>query len=586
MSLLSLDEITLRYGGVALLDQARLEIQPRERIALVGRNGQGKSTLLQIAAGRISPDEGEVRRARDLGPIGFLPQDIPDFPSASVREVVGRQSDADSPRVERTISRLQLNPDADTSKLSVGLKRRVLLASCLAQEPRLLLLDEPTNHLDLPAIEWLEKEISGFNGAVMFVTHDRAFLERIATRIAQIDRGQLTRWDCDYPTFIERYDAKLQAESAAQARFDRRLAEEEVWIRRGIPARRTRNEGRVRALQAMRQERVERRERAGRVTGAIQEASRSGRIVLRTRGLRVERGGNLLLDGLNLTVERGDRVAILGPNGCGKTSLIRTLLGQDPPDGGELELGTNLEVAYFDQNHAQLDLDATVAESLPTAHDSVWVDDHPVHITRYLQNFLFTPDDSRKRVRSLSGGERNRLMLARVFALPSNLLVMDEPTNDLDLETLELLEERLGEYGGTLLVVSHDRTFVNRVATSTLVFEDKVREYVGGYDEWVRQRPASTSTPTKSDQPRSRATPSQDSKPRKLTFREIRELDELPAKIERLETEQTDLHETMAEPSFYQQNRNLIARATARIKELETLLESCYERWAELEELR
>jgi ATP-binding cassette subfamily F protein uup len=626
MALITLREIHLAFGGPPLLDAVGFAMEKGERVCLIGRNGEGKSSLLKLIAGRVPADGGDIA-LRQGARVAYLDQDVPADIGGSVFDVVAQglgelaelvrryheasrlvQQDAGAnnlerlsraqhaleaadgwmseQRVETIISRLELEADKPFAALSGGLKRRVLLGRALACEPELLLLDEPTNHLDIEAIDWLEEFLLGYPGALLFVTHDRRFLERLATRILELDRGQITDWPGDYSNYLRRREERANAEARANERFDKKLAQEEVWIRQGIKARRTRNEGRVRALKAMREDHRKRRGQSGQARIRLQEAERSGRLVVEAEDLDYAWDGRPVVQGLSTLVLRGDKVGILGPNGCGKTTLLSLLLGKLKPDAGRLRLGTNLEVAYFDQQRAQLDEQATVQDNVGEGSNQVSVNGKSKHVLSYLQDFLFTPDRARQPVKVLSGGERNRLLLAKLFAKPANLLVMDEPTNDLDIETLELLEELLNEFQGTLLLVSHDRAFLDDIVTSTLVYEGDGRfnEYVGGYSDWLRQRrPQEAAKPAA----RKKAAPQADrAKPvaKKLSYKDQRELDALPALIERLETEQTVLQEHMAEPGFYQQDGAAIADANQRLEQLGAELVSAYERWEALEE--
>jgi ABC transport system ATP-binding/permease protein len=484
-----------------------------------------------------------------------------------------------------------LGGDLEVSTLSAGMKRRVLLARSLVGEPDVLLLDEPTNHLDIDAISWLEDFLLRWKGTLLFVTHDRAFLRRLATRILEIDRGRLFDWSCDYDTFLVRKEAALAAEEKQNAQFDKKLAQEEAWLRQGIKARRTRNEGRVRALKEMREARSKRREKTGTAKLEIQSAQRSGALVANADEISFAYDEQEIVRDFSTTIMRGDKIGLIGPNGVGKSTLLRLLLGQLAPQSGTVRLGTNLEVAYFDQLREQLDVDATVQDNLGAGGETLTIGGRSRHILGYLQDFLFSPERSRTAVRFLSGGERNRLLLARLFSKPANVIVLDEPTNDLDAETLELLEERLVEFEGTILLVSHDREFINNVVTSTIVFEaDGVREYVGGYDDWVRQRPqaevasslgrqavATEKLPTSLNE----GTPGS----RRLAYHEKRELESLPAKIEAIDAELAELHRVVAEPEFYKQPSIEIARTSAQLKELERQLTDAYRRWEELERL-
>jgi ATP-binding cassette subfamily F protein uup len=628
MPLITLRNIQLSYGGPLLLDHLDLSIEAGERICLIGRNGEGKSTLMKLIADEVRADDGE-REVQQGAVIRRLTQDVPTDTSGSVFEVVASglgelgtlvknyhevshqlaisgdealldklaraQQELEAAdgwqteqRVETTISKLSLNPDINFASLSGGLKRRVLLARALVQEPDLLLLDEPTNHLDIESIDWLEEFLLGYKGTLLFVTHDRAFLRKLATRIIELDRGQLTSWPGDYDNYLRRKEEQLNAEEKANARFDKKLAQEEVWIRQGIKARRTRNEGRVRALKSMREQLKQRRSRQGTASMALQEAERSGKLITEAEHINYAWDGNPIIRDFSTTILRGDRIGIIGPNGVGKTTLIKVLLGELTPDSGTLKLGHRLEVAYFDQLRATLDENKTVADNVADGHEKVDINGTTKHIISYLQDFLFTPDRTRQPVRALSGGERNRLLLAKLFAKPSNVLVMDEPTNDLDIETLELLEDLLMEYKGTLLLVSHDRAFINNVVTSTLAFEEDglIHEYVGDYDDWLRQRPELTSKKQEASQETRQDKPSKagTEKPKKLSYKDQRELDQLPQKIETLETEVEELQEQMSQPDFYQQDSSQISEAQTRLEQLENELSVCYERWELLEE--
>jgi ATP-binding cassette subfamily F protein uup len=487
-------------------------------------------------------------------------------------------------RVEAVISRLSLDPDMAFDQMSGGLKRRVMLARALVQEPDLLLLDEPTNHLDIEAIDWLEEFLRSYGGTLLFVTHDRVFMQKLANRIIELDRGLLTDWPGDYANFLRRKDEMLHAEDKANKRFDKKLAQEEMWIRQGIKARRTRNEGRVRALQKMREERNLRRERESVASMSMQNAERSGKLVVEVEDLGYAWEGEPVVKEFSTTILRGDKVGIIGPNGSGKTTLINLLLGRLQPQQGSVKLGTKLEVAYFDQLRGALVEDESVQDNLADGSDKLEINGTTKHVIGYLQDFLFTPERARQPVKSLSGGERNRLLLAKLFSRPFNVLVMDEPTNDLDLETLELLEEILLEYQDTLLLVSHDRAFLNNVVTSTLAFEGKgkLMEYVGGYDDWLRQRsPIASETKTASAPKKAVAKPK--SRPTKLSYKDQRELDALPKTIEELDAELEAAHAAIAQPGFYQQDGAIIADANKRLQQLEQKLEQAYARWEELE---
>jgi ABC transport system ATP-binding/permease protein len=624
MSLISLQDITISFGGLPILQQINLQIEPGERVCLIGRNGEGKSSLMKLIVGDLKPDNGNIIRQQGLR-VAHLSQNVPLDLSGSVFEVVagglgelqifltqyhdisvrlasgggenlltqmetiqhqletagGWQAQQ---RVETVISRLKLNADSSFSELSGGMKRRVLLARALVSDPDLLLLDEPTNHLDINAITWLEEFLLNTNISLLFVTHDRMLLRKLSTRILDLDRGCLTSWPGNYDTYLRRKAETLAAEASQQSRFDKKLAQEEIWIRQGIKARRTRNEGRVRDLVQMRKEFKARQKIVGRARMHIQEAAQSGKLVAELKGVTFGYDDKIIIQNFSTTILRGDRVGIIGPNGSGKTTLLRLLLGDLKPKQGSVKLGTNLEAAYFDQHRALLDGNDTVINNVGEGNDMVTINGRQRHIIGYLQDFLFTPDRARSPVRILSGGERNRLLLAKLFTKPANILVLDEPTNDLDAETLELLEELLFDYKGTVLLVSHDRALLNNVVTSTFVFEKegKVQEYAGGYDDWLIQRPAERAQPkpTPEKKVKKRLKPAG---PRKITFKEARELESLPQKFEAMETEQQEIYDSMADPSFYRQESALIIQAKARIEELEQSLTIAYERWEELE---
>ncbi len=590
MALLSLRDVSLAFGGPRLLDGVALAVEKGDRLCLLGRNGEGKSTLLKLIRGELEPDEGEVIRQQGLR-IARLPQEVPPGRGGTVAdEVAGGLDDADRAstgadhRAEAILSRMGLDPLARFEALSSGMKRRVLLARSLVDEPDILLLDEPTNHLDIEAIRWLEDFLLRYGGTLIFVTHDRMFLGRLATRIVELDRGHLFDWACDYPTFLQRKEDLLAAEARQAALFDKKLAQEEAWIRKGVEARRTRNEGRVRALKAMREARAGRRERQGSARMQAQESERSGTMVIEAKGAGFGYEGRPVIAGLTTTITRGDKVGIIGPNGSGKTTLLRLLLGQAPPLEGTVRHGTNLEVAYFDQLKATLDEEKTVQQNV-SEYESIVIDGQSRHIIGYLQDFLFPAERSRSLVRVLSGGERSRLLLAKLFTRPSNVLVLDEPTNDLDIETLELLESLLVDYQGTVLLVSHDRAFLNDVVTSTLAIDasGQVKEYDGGYDDYLRQRPSDAPAGPKTATAPAKAASSREERPRKMSYKEKQELEALPGLIDALEAASRDLHETMADPSFYQRDRAEIARVNARLDEVEKELARTFERWEALE---
>lgn len=599
MPLVTINELKIGFRGPPLLDGVSCRIDAGQRIGLLGRNGSGKTTLLRILSGEVEPDGGEVAFAAGTR-VSLLPQGVDRTTTGTISEVVHQglrlqEHEATwqaEQRVEQILSRMELPATARFESLSAGMKRRVLLARSLVAAPDLLLLDEPTNHLDIEAITWLEDFLLGWNATLIFVTHDRMFLRKLSNRILEIDRGRLFDWSCDYDTFLTRKEAALAAEEKQNALFDKRLAEEEAWIRQGIKARRTRNEGRVRALKAMRLERSQRRAVSSKVKLSIQEGQRSGTLVAQAEDVSFSYGERQIIGDFSTSVMRGDKIGIFGPNGAGKTTLLKLLLGQLAPQSGSVRLGTNLQVAYFDQLRDQLNEDLSVQENVGDGYDTLQIDGKSRHVIGYLQDFLFSPERARMPVRYLSGGERNRVLLAKLFAKPANVIVLDEPTNDLDAETLELLEERLAQFEGTALVVSHDREFLNNVVTSTIVFESAgVKEYVGGYDDWLRQRTVATSdasTATTSARP---ADTDQQPKPasaeqkRRLTYKEKEELKALPAKIEEIEEQIQHLHNEMAQPAFYQQPGERIAQEQTRLKSLEAELAVVYERWEALEQL-
>ena len=603
MPLVSIQNLSIGFRGPLLLDSVSCQIEPGQKIGLHGRNGAGKTTLMRLLAGDVEPDGGEIVFAPGTT-VSLLPQGVPQDLVGSIASIVAsgfmdQSTEHDSAwraeqQIEQTLSMMELPADAEFELLSSGMKRRVLLARALVSSPDLLLLDEPTNHLDLDAIRWLEEFFARWSGTLIFVTHDRMFLRKLASRIFEIDRGRLFDWSCDYDTFLSRKEAALLAEEKQNALFDKRLAEEETWIRQGIKARRTRNEGRVRALEQMRRVRSERRAPTGKVQLEIQEGQRSGTLVAEVNSVSFSYGNRQIFSNFSTTIMRGDKVGIIGPNGAGKTTLLRVLLGQLSPQSGSVRLGTNLQIAYFDQLRQQLNEEASVQDNVGDGYDTVQINGRARHVIGYLQDFLFSPERARTPVRFLSGGERNRVLLARLFAKPANVIVLDEPTNDLDTETLELLEARLVAFDGTVLLVSHDRVFLNNVVTTSIVFEDgDVREYVGGYDDWLRQRPDRSRESTdvkrnastdKRKEP-SPAAKTEEARKRRLTYKEQQELLALPATIEELETAIAALHQEMAEPQFYQRPGEQIAQEQARLKQLEEQLATAYRRWEELEPL-
>ena len=597
MPLVSLDHISMAYGHLPLLDDASFQIEPGERVCVLGRNGAGKSTLLQIIAGDVEPDAGSVWRQPAIR-MARLVQDVPLSTDRTVSEVVAEGFDnaghVDSWHVElgvdMVISRLGLPADAVVSSLSGGWRRKVLLARALVAQPDVLLLDEPTNHLDIESMTWLESFLVEYPGAVVFVTHDRVFLQRVATRIVELDRGRLTSWPGDYHTFLRRRDELLSNESTQNEKFDKKLAQEEAWLRQGVKARRTRDEGRVRALIAMRKARAARRTQVGRVKLEADAGDRSGQLVFDVEAVSKTFGDRPIVRDASFRVMRGDRVGLIGPNGSGKTTLLRMLLGVLAPDSGEVRQGTNVQVAYYDQQREQLDPDLTVFETVGHGNDTVTVNGRTQHVHGYLRDFLFPPERANSRVKSLSGGERNRLLLARLLTRPANVLVLDEPTNDLDIETLELLEAQLVDWSGTLLLVSHDRAFIDHVVTSTWVFEGdgRVQEFVGGYEDWIRHKsapPAAIAEPRPRKSPLTAATGNATAQ-KKLSFKERRELDDLPGRIEHLEAEQERLNVLANSPGFYKESAASIAATLARISELKAILLHTYARWDELDSRR
>ncbi len=648
MTLLKMNQISLAYGLNPLLDAVSWQIAKGERVCLIGRNGSGKSSMLKLVQGSQLPDSGEIWRAPGLK-IGELPQELPQGEQRSVFDVVADglegvgellarfkqlsqsiETDEDLQEltrvqqeleardgwrlqqlVESTLSRLQLPADRRLDELSGGWRRRVLLAQALVAEPDLLLLDEPTNHLDIGAIAWLEEALLDFNGAVLFITHDRTFLQHLATRILELDRGHLLDWNGDYASFLEHKEQQLAAEETANALFDKKLAQEEVWIRQGIKARRTRNEGRVRALKALREERSQRRERQGTASMQLVTAGRSGKQVIVAEDVSFAHpGGRQLVKNFSMVLQRGDRIGLLGANGSGKTTLLKLLLGSLEPTEGNIERGSKLEVAYFDQLRDQLDLEKSVADNVAESSDQVTINGKSRHVLSYLGDFLFSPQRARTPVKALSGGERARLLLAKLFTRPANVLVLDEPTNDLDTETLELLEEVLLEFAGTVLIVSHDRAFLDNVVTSLLVFDGtgRIREFVGGYEDWLRQggsvqllgmterstrgvaagaesapEPAQEKSATVQAQSVAASEPA--TAPRKkLSYKLQRELEAIPGQIDELESELATLQEQVSDPAFYQQPHEQTEQTLLRLQEAGQQLDALIERWAELEE--
>ena len=628
MSLFRFDDVCLEFGEQLILRDAELSIETGERVCLIGRNGAGKSTTLRLITGELEPDRGEITRRQGLI-VSQLEQTLPeamaqpvvdvirsglvqiealldeyrersklDLDKQGLRELEELHARIDAhdgwhldQRVETTITELNLPAGKQMNELSGGWRRRVALAKALVQKPDVLLLDEPTNHLDIATIKWLEDRVFGYPGAVLFITHDRAFLQRLATRIVEIDRGKLTSWPGDFSNYLRRKEKVLEDEAVAEEKFDKKLAEEEAWIRQGIKARRTRNEGRVRALMKMREEVAERIKPGDKARIYIEEAEQSGRKVIRARNVSYAFGDEQVIDNFSIRIMRGDRIGLIGNNGVGKTTLLRLLLGQLEPQSGTIKLGTGLEVGYFDQLRQELDLEKSVAYNVGEGRTYITLNGKPRHVVGYLRGFLFSPKRSDMPVKALSGGERNRVILAKLFTRPANLLVLDEPTNDLDIETLEVLEQKLCEFTGTLIVVSHDREFLDNVVTSTVVFEEdgRIQQYVGGYSDWLRRGHdlAVKDDPSEEHQRRRAAAQRKKTrKPTKLGYKDQRELDALPGEIERIEAAIEALQQEISAPRFYEQEAGLVQLKLRELGEKESLLERRIERWSELETLQ
>ena len=623
MPLITLQDVFLSYGQPPLIDHINLTIEPGERVCLIGRNGAGKSTLLKIIDGQIIADEGSIKRASGVK-VAQLEQSVPQNTQGSVFDVIAeglgkegklvqqfhhltQQLTHDSSpkifsqleecqaeleringwdinqRVESIITKMELDPDVDIQSLSGGYKRRVLLARALVSNPDLLLLDEPTNHLDIEAIQWVEQFLLKWEGSLLFISHDRRFMDNLANRFIEIDRGKLAEYNCNYSTYLPRKEENLEVEDRQNALFDKRLSQEEIWIRQGIKARRTRNEGRVRSLEAMRKEFSERRKRLGTAKMDIHQAEKSGKIVAEANDISFAFSSDTVVRNFSTLIQRGDKVGLIGRNGVGKTTLIKLLLGELTPQTGTIKTGTNLSVAYFDQYRSALDEEKSVQDNVSGGRDMLEIGGKSRHVISYLQDFLFAPDRCRQPVKALSGGERNRLLLAKLFTAPSNILVLDEPTNDLDIDTLDLLEELLIDYKGTIILVSHDRAFLNNVVTSTLVFEGNgvINQYVGGYDDWLRQRKNETpSNPGAVKKGKARTTPSAN----KLSYKDQRELDSLPGKIEGLDIQISEISIKMSKADFYTSDRTLITETENQLAECQTQLSRCYERWELLEQ--
>ena len=605
MSLVTISDLAIRFRGPALFENVSFRIEPGQRIGLLGRNGAGKTTLMKMLCGTVEPDAGSITFSPSTR-VAILGQDVPQDMAGEIQEIVTAgltaQDISHDPtaepmedwqiqvQVDQILSRMELDPTGRFEDLSSGMKRRVLLAKALVTEPDLLLLDEPTNHLDIEAIKWLEEFLVKSRFAIMFVTHDRAFLRRMATRILEIELGRMFDWTCDYETFLVRKEQAIATEEKQNALFDKRLAEEEVWIRKGIKARRTRNEGRVRALKQMRDLRQQRQKKTGTSKLQIQEAQRSGALVIECKDAGFAYPDLKIFENFTTTIMRGDKVGIIGRNGAGKSTILKCLLGQLEPTSGSVRQGTNLEIAYFDQLRQQLDEEKTVLDNVGGGSDQIEINGRNKHVLGYLQDFLFEPARSRTLVKFLSGGERNRILLAKLFAKPANVIVLDEPTNDLDSETLELLEEKLMDFDGTILMVSHDREFLNNVVTSSIVFEsDGLNEYVGGYDDWLRQSGGrqEIKADLKPDRPKKPAASkaADSAAPRKLKYKEKLELEKLPNEIETLEAEIGKIHETMADPDFYKEAGAKVAEIQKQLKSKESRLAECLERWEELESI-
>ena len=594
MAIIALENITIGYRGPTLLEKASCRIEENQHIGLLGRNGAGKTTLMRLILGIEQPDDGQIIVHPDKT-VAWLPQEVPYDMQGTVEETVLKGL-AGSPlpeweqnhKVEQLSSRMQLDLDANCSELSSGWKRRVLLAQAIVSEPDLLCLDEPTNHLDIESIQWLETFLAKWRGSLLFVTHDRAFLRKIAKRILEIDRGRIFDWTCDYDTFLVRKEEFLGAEEKKNALFDKKLAEEEAWIRQGIKARRTRNEGRVRALKQLRLERSQRRERTGKSKLQIQDGKKSGQLVAEAKDISFAYGDQTIVHSFSTAIMRGDKIGVIGPNGAGKTTLIKLLLGQLDPQTGSVRLGTNIDLAYFDQLREQLDPEQTVQENVGEGATKITINGNAKHVLGYLQDFLFTPDRARMQVKFLSGGERHRILLAKLFARPANVIVLDEPTNDLDTETLELLEERLLAFEGTVIVVSHDRAFLNQVVTSTIAIENgHCKEYDGGYDDWLRQK-AVTPTPQSPPAKPISSSPGDQSNAqrlRKLSYKERQEYKQLPKTIETIEGKISVVHATMSAPGFYKSPANEIKVTTEELNQMEQELEIAMLRWEELSQL-
>jgi ABC transport system ATP-binding/permease protein len=581
---IKLHNVSVHYGKHPLLEQASFTVDKKDRIAIIGRNGAGKSTLLKILEGSIDPDSGNIEKSPHLKITNMI-QHIPPDLSGTVHHYLSQahqpEHEWESFQVEKVMTQLKLDPNLLLENASGGQIRRTLLAAALVNEPDLLLLDEPTNHLDIESIEWLESFLLTYPKTIIFITHDRAFMQALATRIIEIDLGRITGWQGDYEGFLKNKATQLAAEENQKKLFNKKLSQEETWIRQGIKARRTRNEGRVRALKTMREQYAQRRQRQGTMTIQQDKTAYSGKIVYEIEQVNLNYNNKAIIKDFSTTILRGDKIAIMGPNGCGKSTLIKIITGKVKPNHGTIKSGTQTEVVYFDQHRDQLDLEATAIDNVGDGRQEITIGDQKKHIIGYLQDFLFTPEKARSRVKTFSGGERNRLLLAKLLAKPSNVLILDEPTNDLDMETLEMLDEFLVNYTGTLILVSHDRALLNNVATHTLVFEGNgmIKEYVGGYDDWQRQRPQPTKPTTKDTTDKKTK-----NKSSTLSYEERKELNKLPKMIEKTENKIKALHKTMSDTDFYQQEQDLINETQAALETLKKTLQQQYQRWEALDE--
>jgi ABC transport system ATP-binding/permease protein len=631
ISLISLKDISLAFGGPLLFEKLSLQLEPGERVALLGRNGVGKTTLMKVMAGQIAVDKGEIAYQKGVQ-LTHLPQEIPGEIKGTVFDIVlsglGERAKLLSDyhhvshqlqtkhtdgllrklddlqhkmdhsngwdinnQVESAISHMNIDPDSNFEQLSGGQKRKALLARALVCNPEILMLDEPTNHLDIESITWLEEFLKTYKGTLFFVTHDRAFMNNLATRIVELDQGRIFSWSCGYNIFLERKAQALDIEAVQRAQFDKKLAKEEVWVRQGVKARRTRDEGRVRALEQLRKEKKAQRQTIGQVKMRAEESERSGQLVIKANNLGFSYGDKCLIKDFSTRIMRGDKIGVIGPNGSGKTTLLRILVGQLAPQKGEINIGTKIDLLYYDQLREALDEEKNVKQNVSGDADMITINGNPKHVISYLQDFLFSPQRAQTPVKVLSGGERNRLLLARLFTKSSNVLVMDEPTNDLDIETLEMLEDLLLNYSGTLFLVSHDRAFLNNIATSTIVLEGagEIKEYPGGYDDWLNQRKPAEIPETfkeKNTLKQEKVNPPTIAKSKKLSFKQAQELKDLPKQIEGLETKQAQIFEDMTQPDFYLKSKEEVQQLKQRVDQIKQELPRLYKRWEELEALK